>query len=145
MNTASCATRVVLLALGITQATTVLGQCPAGLQPYSVGGADNKSWDPRSVVQRHLRFHFHRLAVEQRGLILPLLDGIERELDQHRVTVHHLDFAYAAGLVDDHVEHDRALVGGGGGRDARDQLGLLHVAADADALRHVGACGCRGR
>ena len=36
MNTASCATRVVLLALGITQATTVLGQCPAGLQPYSV-------------------------------------------------------------------------------------------------------------
>src|SRR5713226_1613640 len=83
---------------------------------------------------------FDRLAVQQSRLIAPLLHGIERSLHEQRVAGQHLQLLDRAVFGDHRLQpHSARDAGLPGERRIKrvgtaDQLGQLHLAADADAL-----------
>src|SRR6202012_3385201 len=92
------------------------------------------------------RADLYRLFIQERGLVNPLFDRIERSLAEQRVAADHAQLLDVAILTDDRRQFD----GSGDARLTRDlrinrlrisdKLCRLHAAADVN-----GAAGLRGR
>jgi hypothetical protein len=55
------------------------------------------------------RIHFHRLTHQQRGLVSPLLHGVQCRLNQQRVTADDLDIANTTVFPNDGMQFHDAL------------------------------------
>src|SRR5271157_4041522 len=102
-------------------------------------------------VHVDLSYNLHRLSVEERRLVHPLFHRFQGGRDQQRVAADDLEMLNGAVLGDNRTQLHHALNARllGQGRIDRmrlpDQLGLLHVAADPDALRSRFLLGRRRR
>src|SRR5580704_9130653 len=67
----------------------------------------------QSEIDIDLRHHFHGLAIEQRGFVLPLRNGLARGFHQQRVAVDQSQILNGAVLADDRGEVHHALNTGG--------------------------------